>query len=187
LFAELCKLLASQWADEATPWWVRGALFVLSMVWQFLLLPRLTGTIVVLMFCNGSTAVEICFNGVAVMFVLDFDNALFKYWLPELVQAEAEATGRAVVGPAEKRLLTFTKQLHTVAVAVIIPASVLLAYGGVVVDIAASFPSLNVFFLCAAVEATQNAAQKWNAKVLFPLSAAHLAFAVFINWSVTRG
>jgi hypothetical protein len=62
-----------------------------------------------------------------ILFLLDVDNAVFAYFLPEAVRSHAEANGRAVLGNKEKSLLAFTKHAHTTAVAVAISLSVLIA------------------------------------------------------------
>ena len=62
------------------------------------------------------------------MFVLDFDNAIFHFWLPEEVRSQVEATGRAIVGADERKLLSFTKQLHAIAVAMVIPTVTIMIY-----------------------------------------------------------
>ena len=48
---------------------------------------------------------------VAILFLLDVDNAVFAYCLPEAVRSEAEATGRAVIGDTERHLLAFSKHI----------------------------------------------------------------------------
>lgn len=62
-----------------------------------------------------------------ILFLLDVDNAVFAYFLPEAVRSHAEANGRAVLGNKEKSMLAFTKHFYTAAVTVAIPLSALIA------------------------------------------------------------
>ena len=51
--------------DESTPKWISVSIALLAMLRQFVFLPVMAGTIPKLVFWNGSTAVDICFNAVS--------------------------------------------------------------------------------------------------------------------------
>ena len=101
------------------------------------------------------------------LFLLDVDNAVFAYCLPETVRSDAEATGRAIIGSTERSLLAYTKQIYTVAVTVAIPLSVFIASFPVEVhhiepDWACSHPAYIVFFICGVMEARVSSPGKWH-------------------------
>eukprot|EP01051_Picozoa_sp_SAG22_P011811 SAG22_NODE_1170_length_5261_cov_96.345796_2_plen_129_part_00 len=109
-------------------------------------------------------------GAVAILFLLDVDNAVFSYCLPESVRANAEATGRAIIRPKEKRTLAFTKQIHTTAVAVAIPLSAFIAsfpqeVHYISADGASSAPSFIAFFICGILEARAEGDARWRSFV----------------------
>jgi hypothetical protein len=91
-----------------------SALYVLVSARQFGLLPMVTGTVTYLVLYRGSTAMQLTFNGVALLFLLEFDDLIFSHFLSAAVR-------RALVpprlGPPETQLLATTKPLHAAAAA----------------------------------------------------------------------
>lgn len=67
---KLAQFLVQQRATPDTQRWILRAFALLSAMRQFMFLPTLSTTIVKLVMWNGSTAVEICFNAVAVSHLL---------------------------------------------------------------------------------------------------------------------
>ena len=98
-----------------------------------------------LVFWKGATAVEIFLNAVAVLFLLDLDNAIFSYFVAEETRIEAEATGRPTIGDDEKIMLTRTRRVHAIAVATAIPLSVWIVMLGFNGDLAVNNPSYSAF------------------------------------------
>lgn len=177
----LCEFLVRQRADDTTAAWTRRGLFILSLYRRFGLLPQVAKTIVNLIFWNGATAVQVFLNGVAVLFVLEADNAIFSNLVPEATRADGEATGRPIIDEDARQMLTTTKRNHVVALTIAIPLSVWIMLLGSNADIAAEHPTKNVFFLCAAIDAQVDKDPSKTAKVFWgTIWVLHLAMiAVF--------
>lgn len=173
----ICEfLLRQRAAKDTTPAWIRRGLFILSLYRRFGLLPQVAQTIINLIFWNGATAVEIFLNGVAVLFVLEADDAIFSNFIPEGTGAEVEATGRPIIGEDARQMLTTTKRNHVVALTIAIPLSVWIMLFGANADIASAAPTKNVFFLCAAIDAqVDNEPSKTNQVLWATIWVLHLA------------
>jgi hypothetical protein len=178
----LCAFLVRQRVQDATPAWIPRALFVLSLLRQFGFLPRLASTIPVLVFWKGATAVDIFLNAVAVLFLLDLDNAIFSYFVSEETRIEVEVAGRPAVGEDERRMLSTTKHVHAVIVALAIPLSVGIVLLGMNGDLAASGPPMSAFLLCAAVDAWADKTRPKHAPVYMTLFVLHVAFTALSEY-----
>ena len=66
---------------------------------------------------RGSDAISICFNGVAVLFLLDVDVYLFEFWVPEKMRERMEEFGAPTVSEDDARYLAILKRYHAVLVA----------------------------------------------------------------------
>ena len=63
---------------------------------------------------------QICFNGVAVLFLLDVDMYLFEFWLPEKVREHMEEFGTPVIRAVDARYLASMKQTMTAVIGTVI-------------------------------------------------------------------
>jgi len=70
---------------------VRNSLWCLSAVRQFGLLPALAAILPNLVLERGSNVLDICFNTLAVLFLLDADNLVFTQFLGEETRARVAA------------------------------------------------------------------------------------------------
>ena len=59
---------------------------------------------------RGSDAISICFNGVAVLFLLGIDDAPFEFWIPERMREHMEEYGAPVVGDVDATYLAAVKR-----------------------------------------------------------------------------
>lgn len=167
---KLCQFLAQQRGREsesssnASPSWVRSVLFILAAARQFGFLPIVLQTIPALVMWRGSDALSICFNGLAVLFLLEIDDILFAHFMPSSARAEILRTGRPTIGEAEAYLLAVTKPLHTVVVAFVIVSQIVIA--GLTRRWQHGMPMMfGAFWLCGLVEAAINRTGE-NAKVV---------------------
>ena len=106
---------------------VGHVLFALNSTRQFGLLPLLTGAISNLVIYRGSDVMSICFNCLAALFVLEIDNAIFAYLLPDDTCVLVEQLGRATINEAEAMLLNAIKPTYTALTALSIMTCVILA------------------------------------------------------------
>ena len=158
---KLCQFLAQQRGGEsesslaASPAWVRPALFMLAAARQFGFLPMVSQSIPALVMWRGSDALSICFNGLAVLFLLEIDDILFAHFMPSSARAEILRTGRPIIGEAEANLLAVTKPLHAVVVAFVIVSQILIA--GLTSRWQHGMPMMfGAFWLCGLAEAATN-------------------------------
>ena len=80
-----------------SPGWVRAVLFILIALRQYAFLPMVTHIVAMLVMHRGSDAISICFNALAVLFLLDIDTALFQFWVPERVREHMEEFGAPTI------------------------------------------------------------------------------------------
>ena len=102
---------------------VRNSLWCLSAIRQFGLLPALAAILPNLVLERGSTALDICFNTLAVLFLLDADNLVFAQFLGETTRAQVAAAGQIELSPGDTRLVSVTRQVH----ATLIPIAIIVA------------------------------------------------------------
>jgi hypothetical protein len=102
---------------------IRNSLWCLSAVRQFGLLPALAAILPNLVLERGSTALDICFNTMAVLFLLDADNLVFAQFLSEETRARMATEGEIELSPADVRLVSVTRQMH----ALLIPPAIIIA------------------------------------------------------------
>ena len=96
--------------------WAATFLWFLSTVRRFGFLPRLICTVPLLVVFRGSDAITICFNAVALLFILEIDDAIFGVFLPESTRSWVDINGRATIGEREAQVLAATKIAHTLLV-----------------------------------------------------------------------
>ena len=99
-----CQITAATAArTKATlPW--RVALEVLQTFRQAFFLPLLVTLVPHVVVIRGGDSLNICFNTVAVLFLLQVDNQLYEYGLSEEVKAEVEEFGRVRITPLKNGL-----------------------------------------------------------------------------------
>ncbi len=102
---------------------VRNSLWCLTAIRQFGLLPALAAILPNLVLERGSTSLDICFNTLAVLFLLDADNLVFAQFLGEETRATVAAAGQIELSPGDVRLVSVTRQVH----AALIPVAIILA------------------------------------------------------------
>jgi bifunctional DNA-binding transcriptional regulator/antitoxin component of YhaV-PrlF toxin-antitoxin module len=132
----LCQFLVRQKLQREREYrheqWLRGSLFVLAAARQFGVLPLMAATVPYLVLWRGSAALDICFNVVAVLFMLDLDNELYSFWIPEHTRQKMEAEEGEMmiieVNQGEKKLLSITKRVHSALITLSIVTGV--AVGG---------------------------------------------------------
>ena len=67
---KLCQLTFEQRDGASAPAWVRGVLFALIALRQYAFLPNVVHIVAMLVIHRGSDAISICFNALAVLFLL---------------------------------------------------------------------------------------------------------------------
>ena len=127
---KLCQLTFQQRDGRHAPGWVRGVLFVLVALRQYAFLPWLIHIVSMLVMHRGSDAINICFNALAVLFLLDIDAALFQFWIPERLREEMERFGAPTVREIDATFLASVKRSHAVLVAFWVTVSVMVAGTG---------------------------------------------------------
>ena len=102
----------------------RYAMGLLNLLRLFGFLPFILGSVVKLVVFRGGSALAICLNTVAVLFLVELDNLAFSHGLREKMRVEAEEFGRISVTDDDSRLIDVIKLVCMLTV----PAAIL---GGV--------------------------------------------------------
>ena len=118
----LSETLLGMASKVATRWKI--AFGVLNWARRWFFLPSLAGTVPQLVLQQGSNALTICLNAVAILFLADIDNALYLFGLGDDSRARVEQCGRVVLNHSQHSRLTRLKWMHIVLVAVLIVWSV---------------------------------------------------------------
>ena len=79
---------------------------------------------VVLVLMHGGASLTLCFNTVAILFIMDLDNVLYRFAIPNYVRAEIEAHGRFRDGVAIAAQASAAKPLHIAVVCIYVPSGV---------------------------------------------------------------
>lgn len=111
-------------------------------------LPALMLTVVGVVVFKGGQAGNICYNTVALLFIVDIDNMAYHVGMKESMRARVELYGRVDLTPAQAEMLWYVKRLvmYSMPVALVLPlpfflqlmngpgwASVMLPYFGMAV------------------------------------------------------
>ena len=122
---KLCQITFETRDGSSAPAWVQAALLALGAWRQFAFLGMLTHIVAMLVLHRGSDAISICFNGVAVLFLLDVDVYLFEFWVPEKMRERMEEFGAPTVSEDDAQYLAILKRYHAILVAFFIFLAVL--------------------------------------------------------------
>lgn len=107
---KLCQITFENRGGRDAPIWIQGAMLLLGAIRQYCFLPVLCHIVAMLVLHRGSDAISICFNGVAVLFLLDIDVALFEFWIPERTREHMEEYGAPVVSDVDAVYLAAVKR-----------------------------------------------------------------------------
>ena len=119
--------------------WRLGLTF-LNGIRRWMFLPTMLLIVPGLVLLQGGDALSVCFNTVAVLFMTEVDNIIFRVALPEQVRARVEEAGRVELGQAEQAALARTKPTHIFLIMAAVLGGVGLGTEGVV------FPLLVFWF-----------------------------------------
>jgi hypothetical protein len=99
---------------------------------------------------NAGDSLSVCFNTIAVLFVMDIDNLTFDWLLPEKLRTTVEEHGHVELDVRQMKSLARTKPVHVGLICAAILGTVV--YGGVNGE-RATFLSSVAFGLAGAAEA----------------------------------
>ena len=133
--------------------------------------------------CVAGDALRVCFNTVAILFLMDIDNQTFDFALPEAVRSLVEESGHVELSDAQAAGLARTKPVHIfLIVAAVLGAVAMGSYGGAGYAAAIIFPFF-AFFLAGAAEAF--GAGRSGAEVCKEIAKTAAAAALgFVGWGV---
>ena len=89
----------------------REAIGLLNLMRLFGFLPFILISVVSLVLYRGASALAICLNTVAVLFLVELDNLAFSHGLNEATRMEAEEFGRVSVTDEDSRLIDVIKRV----------------------------------------------------------------------------
>ena len=79
---------------------------------RFVFLPAMLNIVSALVILEGGDALSICFNTVAILFLVEIDNMSYHVGLGELQKARMESVGRVVLSDAEATNLAWLKLMY---------------------------------------------------------------------------
>jgi hypothetical protein len=122
---ELCLLAIERIPREgALSWkWISSLSFCLELR-RFVFLPGMLNIIATLVILKGGDSLSICFNTVAIIFLMEIDNITYHVGLGELQKARVESVGRVVLSDAEAKNLAWLKVMYVPVTVVSVLSSV---------------------------------------------------------------
>jgi hypothetical protein len=109
---ELCLLAIERIPEGALSWkWVSALSFCLELR-RFVFLPAMLNIVATLVILKGGDALSVCFNTVAIIFLVEIDNISYHVGLGELQKARVESVGRVVLSDAEAKNLAWLKVMY---------------------------------------------------------------------------
>jgi hypothetical protein len=143
---EVCNLAITH-AGERLSSGYRFALTLLGGVRRWLFLPALILAVPMMVKLKGGDALSVCLNTVAILFLAEIDNAIYKVGFSERVRTRVEEYGRVETSDREAVARVRSKQIHVV----LITATVLVFCSGA--NILFTFLPLVSFWLGGVAEA----------------------------------
>ena len=95
---------------------------------RFLLLPLVLMSAVCLVVVKGGDALSVCFNALALVFLLDCDNLLYDNVLDDYTRDLVHNEGWVEIDKTAANFLTVSKFSHFVGISIAIPACIFIAY-----------------------------------------------------------
>lgn len=120
---ELVSLAVRKAGDKLNPI-TRVALIALGGVRRWLFLPVLLSNVPHLAMVKGGDALSVCFNTIAVIFLLDVDNVTYAILLAERVRTRAEQRTRMELSDGQLTGLARSKDFHVGVMMVLVPLAV---------------------------------------------------------------
>jgi hypothetical protein len=109
---ELCGLAIKRIPEGALDWkWVTALSFCLELR-RFVFLPAMLIAVATLVMTKGGDALSVCFNTVAILFLVEIDNISYHVGLGELQKARVESAGRVVLSDVEAKNLAWLKVMY---------------------------------------------------------------------------
>jgi hypothetical protein len=115
-----CRALRLSPLGQSQPGFHLG-LKILELIRQFALLPVVVIVVPLLVMHRGADALSLCFNTLALLFLLDCDNMAFR----GLSTTDRSQGSRLILTKAAAQLLNYSKKVHIMLVTGAIPLAVL--------------------------------------------------------------
>jgi hypothetical protein len=140
---ELCLLAIERIPEGAlSRKWVLALSFCLELR-RFVFLPAVLIIVSALVMTRGGDALSVCFNTVAIMFLVEIDNISYHVGLGELQKARVESVGRVVLSDTEAKNLAWLKVMYVPITFICVLSSVAIMDAGLGIII--------TFFMCGLV------------------------------------
>jgi hypothetical protein len=121
---ELCLLAIERIPEGVLGWkWVSALSFCLELR-RFVFLPGMLNIVATLVILKGGDALSVCFNTVAIIFLVEIDNISYHVGLGELQKARVESVGRVVLSDTEAKNLAWLKVMYVPITLVCVISSV---------------------------------------------------------------
>ena len=101
-------------------------------------------------FATGS-ALDICFNAIAILFTLEVDNIAYQYGLPEQIRARVEESGHLMLSREQREALSWKKTVFIVAIPIALVVGPSLMTSGDQLTYLLAVPSPVVVYILAGI------------------------------------
>ena len=132
---------------------------ILELARRFVLLPMVVSVVPILVMHRGADALSLCFNALAILFLLDCDNHVFH----ALSTTARRKAGRLILSQSAEQLLNYSKTIHIILITAAIPLSIVEIF---VIPIAS--PEHSIFLWMV---------QLWPILLVFPVGGCAEVFA----------
>ena len=125
-----CMLTLKRIPLQEDNMWVRYALQALTGIRQFALMGTVCTSLPCLVLYRGSDVLNICFNTIATLFILEADNLVFEQFLSDKVKGRVDEFAASRLWKKDKpqmRLILFSKRFHSVSLIIAVLFGVWLA------------------------------------------------------------
>jgi hypothetical protein len=153
----LCTMAMARKSAELSLAWKIGLEFLGVLRSHFFLLP-LMGAIPVVVLTQGGSAMLICFNTIAILFITEIDNMSYHLGLGERAKERVDTHGHVVLTDEEAKALLVTKALCTVTC--VVGTLWLVSNGAVVAALMSGFFTVLIFKLSELATLSSTRAQK---------------------------
>lgn len=178
----LCRIAIERNVKELTIGWKIGLELLNTLRSQFFLLPLMAAVPVVVL-TQGGSALQVCFNTIAILFITEIDNMSYHLILGERVKERVDTYGHIVLTEEDAVRLSRAKMLSTFACVV---GTVGLVYNGALV--AARMASFVIVLIFKLSDHASTSGLSVAQQVIFALRAVVVqicAFTVqlaFVGW-----
>ena len=118
---KLCEVLVLRSAAQRVGLGWRLGVSCVGAIRQYAVVTVLFSSVCIAIFSNGGDVLSVCLNAVALLFLLEVDDAIFAHAVPEEAKARWAALAAVRINAAEARIISWVKLAYVGLFALCIP------------------------------------------------------------------